>query len=83
MVCFNKTIPGIQEAFQIVRNRILTKESITAEETTRLHDILKHVAKAEHDRLFVIMSAQAKGWAFAKELDFYRSGKGFSSFLTL
>ncbi len=74
MVYFNKTIPGIQEAFQIVRNRILTKESISAEETTRLYDILKHVAKAEHDRLFVIMSAQNKGWAFAKELDFYRSG---------
>jgi hypothetical protein len=37
-------------------------------------DKLKEAASALHKRMFVIMTAQTKGWAFARKLDFYQSG---------
>ena len=74
MVFFNKTIPGIQESFLIARPAVLAKEDIPAAKAKEIYEALKMVARAEHERLFVVMTAQAKGWPFAKELDFYLSG---------
>ena len=37
-------------------------------------DKLKLATSALHKRMFVIMTAQTKGWAFARKLDFYQSG---------
>lgn len=34
----------------------------------------KQAARSVIKRLFVVMSAQTKGWAFAKDLDFLQEG---------
>ncbi len=74
MVYFNKTIPGIQESFLLARKAVLEKGPIPAEEAKLIYDSLKEVARTEHERLFVVMTAHAKGWSFAKDLDFYMTG---------
>ncbi len=74
MVHFNKTIPGIQDAFLVAREAVLAKDAIPADKAKEIYETLKLVARAEHERLFVVMKAQAKGWPFAKDLDFYLSG---------
>ncbi len=74
MVYFNKTIPGIQKSFLIARKAVAEKGPIPAEEARLIYDSLKEVARAEHERLFVVMTAHAKGWSFAKDLDFYMTG---------
>ncbi len=47
----------------------------TREELESWYINSKAVSKALDDRLFIVMSAQDKGWTFAKELDFYKSGR--------
>ncbi len=74
MVHFNKTIPGIQEVFWLARRAVKEKAGLSAEEVKQIYDVMKDVAHAEHERLFVVMTAHAKGWAFAKDLDFYMTG---------
>ena len=74
MTHFEKTIPGIQESFLLARKAVVAKDAIPAEDAKAIYEALKQVARAEHERLFVVMTAQSKGWLFAKELDFYQSG---------
>ncbi len=74
MVFFEKTIPGVQEAFLIAREAVLEKEDLPAEKVKEIYNLLKLVARANHERLFIIMTAHAKGWTFARQLDFYQSG---------
>lgn len=74
MVFFNKIIPGTQEVLLSLRHNIQEKKAPTLEEAMRYYTVLKAVTKANHERLFVVMTAQSKGWSFAKDLDFYQSG---------
>ncbi len=75
MVFFNKTIPATQEAFLLVRNSILNKDPLNDEKMKRLYNLLRSNSRAEGERLFVVMTAQHKGWSFAKDLDFYQAGR--------
>ncbi len=74
MVFFENTIPDVQDAFMIAREAVLEKEGLGAEEVKNIYNLLKYVARAQHERLFVVMTAHAKGWQFAKKLDFYQAG---------
>ncbi len=74
MVFFENTIPGVQESFLIARKAVEEKAGLPAEEVQKIYDTLKSVSRAQHDRLFVVMTAHSKGWQFAKKLDFYQSG---------
>ncbi len=38
-------------------------------------DLTSEAAEAVNKRTFIIMTAQTRGWAFARKLDFYQSGK--------
>ncbi len=77
MVFFNKTIPATQEAFLMVRNSILDKQPLTEDNMKRLYSLLRSNSRAEGERVFVVMTAQNKGWSFAKDLDFYQEGTGY------
>ncbi len=74
MVFFENTIPDVQEAFLMAREAVLEKEGLNADEVKKIYNLLKYVARAQHERLFVVMTAHAKGWQFAKKLDYYQSG---------
>ena len=58
----------------ITREAVLEKEGLDADEVKKLYDLLKYAVRAQNERLFVVMTAHAKGWQFAKKLDFYQSG---------
>ncbi len=83
MVFFENTIPDCQEAFMIARAAVLEKEGLDAEEVKKIYDLLKYAVRAQNERLFVVMTAHAKGWQFAKKLDFYQSGAKFDTFYLL
>ncbi len=74
MVHFEKVIPELQEMALEVRRCAKDNVPPTKEAVDRWWSALKHVTRAEHERLFIIMTAQWKGWQFAKELDFYKAG---------
>ncbi len=78
MVHFEKIIPDLQDLALEVRKCSKDNTPPTKEDVDRWWSVLKHVSRTEHKRLFIIMTAQWKGWQFAKELDFYKSSKGFS-----
>jgi len=40
----------------------------------KLQAKLKRSTEALNKRLFVVMTAQTEGWAFARRVDFYESG---------
>ena len=75
MVHFEKVVPDLQELALEVRKCSKENTPPSKEDVDRWWSILKHVTRAEHDRLFIVMTAQWKGWGFAKELDFYKSSK--------
>lgn len=74
MTFLYKSLPGSQDILLTLRSALKKDEPLTKEEMRRLYEVSKKVTKADGDRLFVVMTAQAKGWNFAKELDFYQSG---------
>ncbi len=75
MVHFKKVIPDLQELTMEVRRCSKDNTPPSKELVDHWWLILKGVTRAEHERLFIIMTAQWKGWSFAKELDFYKSGR--------
>lgn len=74
MVHFERVIPSIQEVYLELRDCDKKDVNPTKEQLQGWADKMKEVAKAEHERLFIIMAAQIKGWTFARELDFCKSG---------
>jgi hypothetical protein len=38
------------------------------------YQLTKNAFRALDDRIFIVMTAQAKGWSFAKDVNFYREG---------
>jgi len=74
MVFLNKAIPPTHELLKAVRKTAKANEPVTKEQLQTWYGQLKLISKALDDRLFIVMSAQSKGWAFAKDLDFYREG---------
>ncbi len=74
MTFFSKTVPNTQEMFLTIRQCIKGKETPTDEQLKRIYELLKENSIAEGERIFVVMTAQSKGWAFAKDLDFYQAG---------
>jgi len=53
------------------------------EETKKVFEKLKQSTDVLNSRLFVILAAQAKGWPFARELEFLESGEQISQVLCL
>lgn len=74
MVHFAKIVPGIQESYLMIRNAAQTNEPLTKADMEKVGDLLRNVAKAVHERIFIVMTAQTRGWQFAKDLDFYQTG---------
>lgn len=70
MVHFGRVIPKIQETYLSMR-LYDDKNMPPFEVFDQWRETMKLIAKAEHERLFIIMTAQEKGWTFAKKLDFY------------
>lgn len=73
----------MQEVYLGLRTSALGKVPPSQEDILRWESLMKAVLKAEHERLFIVMTAQSKGWQFAKELDFYQSGIKFLAMLKL
>lgn len=74
MVHFEKVVTGQQEVYLALRECVKSNEIPTKEQLAQWEETMKQVLKAEHERVFIIMTAQTKGWSFAKELDFLQSG---------
>jgi hypothetical protein len=74
MIHLSKAIPGCQDVFTELRKCIRKNEPPKKEDLQRWYNLLKDVNKANHERLFVVMTAQDKGWLWAKDLDFYQGG---------
>lgn len=74
MIFFNKIVSGSQELTAGLRDCVYKKEPPTLEQADKWYRTMKLVTRAIHERLFVVMTAQAKGWQFAKDLDFFQSG---------
>ncbi len=75
---FEKVVPDLQEVALAVRQCSKENTPPTKEQVDQWWSVLKDVTRAEHERLFIVMTAQWKGWQFAKELDFYKSGRVFT-----
>jgi hypothetical protein len=74
MVFLGKIIPPSQELTKSLRAVAKSDEPPTKEQLAQWYTLAKTVSKHEHERLFVIMTAQEKGWTFARDLDFYQNG---------
>lgn len=75
MIHFEKVLPPVHDVYLELRGRVENKgPPPTEEEMKEWAEQLKGAAKAINERVFVIMTAQFKGWSFAKELDFLQSG---------
>ncbi len=74
MVFLNKVIPPSQEVCQILRKAVKTNEPPSKEDIQKMYGMMKEVTKVEGERLFIVMTAQTKGWQFARELNFYEEG---------
>ncbi len=74
MVYLNKVIPATHELTKSLRVFAKGDDPPTKEQIQQWYTLSKAIAKFEHERLFVIMTAQAKGWNFAKDLDFFQEG---------
>jgi hypothetical protein len=74
MVFLNKIIPLSQELTKSIRAVAKSTDPPTKEQLAHWYSLAKSVSRHEHERLFVVMTAQQKGWSFAKELDFYQEG---------
>lgn len=74
MVMFEKITTKLQDVYLHMRNVDDKNEPPSAEDIKEWGEDVKEVLKDIHKRIFVVMTAQFKGWSFAKELDFYQSG---------
>lgn len=72
----NKCLPGFHDVIRTLDSKFEKDENYrpTSEETKAHLKKLKASVASLHQRLFVVMTAQAKGWAFAKQLDFFQTG---------
>jgi hypothetical protein len=75
MIFLEKAITPMHELLLQIRTAFRSNMPPTREELESWYINSKAVSKALDDRLFIVMSAQDKGWTFAKELDFYKSGR--------
>jgi len=73
----NKCLPGFHDVIRSLDAKFESDEDHrpTTDETKAYLKKMKASVKALHERLFVVLTAQAKGWAFARQLDFYQTGE--------
>ena len=74
MVFMGKLIPPLNDLLRDIRKSAKANEPATKDELKNWYELAKRASKAADDRLFIVMTAQTKGWSFAKELDFYEQG---------
>ena len=74
MVFLNKAIPPTHELLRDIRKSVRSNEPPNKEQMQAWYALVKSASKALDERLFIVMTAQSKGWTFAKDLDFYQEG---------
>jgi hypothetical protein len=74
MVFLKKVIRPLHEVCKDVNAASGQEKAPNQQQLEAWRDKLKQATSALHQRMFVIMTAQSKGWAFARKLDFYKSG---------
>jgi len=69
LLLFNRCLPGLHEVVRDPESRGLSNA-----EAKPVLEKIKQATQALNQRLFIIMTAQAKGWAWARELEFLETG---------
>jgi len=59
---------------RVVKLKFLLKDLLTEDQQAERFSLAKTAARAVIKRLFVTMTAQTRGWAFAKDLNFLQEG---------
>jgi len=75
LVMLHKTLPYLHEVVRELEVQVNDEERApTLAEATCILSKIKDSTAVLNQRLFIIMTAQAKGWAWAKELEFLETG---------
>jgi len=74
MVFIKKVVKPLHDVCKSVNTACGQESTPTQAQLEGWREKLKLATAALHKRMFVIMTAQTKGWAFARKLDFYQSG---------
>jgi len=70
-----RCLPALQDVCRNLDQLVeVQKRAPTLIETKELYSQIKQSLNVLHQRLFVVMTAQGKGWAWAKELEFLETG---------
>ena len=78
MMFLEDILPSVDEVFLSMTETIDVDKDPTIEDVIEWRRTLRDAVLAIDERTFIIMTAQTKGWGFAKELDFYQSGDSLS-----
>ncbi len=74
MIFLEKAVTPVHDLLLAIRTAYRHNLPPTKEELQLWYACVKAASKALDDRVFIVMSAQERGWSFAKELDFYKTG---------
>ncbi len=80
MIFLEEILPPVHEVFLSMTETIDVDKDPTIDDVIEWRKTLRDAVLAIDERTFIIMTAQIKGWGFAKELDFYQSGGFFMVF---
>jgi len=74
MVFLQKAVTPVLDLLKDIRKATKANEPVTKEQLQTWYQLTKNASRALDDRIFIVMTAQAKGWSFAKDVNFYREG---------
>jgi len=74
MVFLQKAVKPVHTLLADIRKVVRSNEPATKEQLQQWYEMSKLASRAIDDRIFIVMTAQSKGWNFAKDVNFYREG---------
>ena len=74
MVFLNEVLTPLHELTRAINAKNESGELPQKSDMSEWLARAKEASKAINRRVFVLMTAQTRGWPFAKKLDFYQSG---------
>jgi hypothetical protein len=77
MMFFSDALQPLHEVCKALKSSLESDKLPTKANVQEWLDRNKETAEAIHKRLFIIMTAQVKGWPFAKKLEFYENGMSY------
>jgi len=75
LLLFNRCLPGLHEVVRELDKKVLVESrGLCNAEAKPVLEKIKQATEALNQRLFIILTAQSKGWAWARELEFLETG---------